>query len=149
LTKVDDGPIFNYMVELQSTRLDAVFHALGDATRRRMLRELAQGERSVGQLAEPFEMSLAAASKHVKALEGAGLIRREVQGRTHICRLEAGPLAEADDWLRFYERFWTTRLDKLEQLLRGGSVPNTPSTSPTSPTPTPTPTHKPKPKGRP
>lgn len=107
------------MVELQDTRLDTVFHALGDATRRRMLRELSQGERTVGQLAEPFRMSLAAASKHIKALERAGLIRREVQGRTHVCRLEAGPLSEADAWLRFYERFWTTRLDELERLLRG------------------------------
>jgi DNA-binding transcriptional ArsR family regulator len=98
--------------------MDAVFHALGDATRRRMLRELAAGERTVGQLAEPFAMSLAAASKHVKALERAGLIRREVRGRTHLCRLEPGPLASAHEWLTFYERFWTTRLDALERLLR-------------------------------
>lgn len=107
------------MVELQDPRLDAVFHALGDATRRQMLRDLAHGERTVTQLAEPFDMSLAAASKHVKALEGAGLIRREVRGRTHICRLDASPLAEATEWLRFYERFWTTRLDALERALRG------------------------------
>ena len=106
------------MVELQIQQLDAVFHALGDATRRRMLHELAEGERTVGQLAEPFDMSLAAASKHIKALEGAGLIRREVRGRTHLCRLEAGPLADATEWLRFYERFWTSRLDELERLLR-------------------------------
>ena len=107
------------MVELDvSPRLDAVFHALGDATRRRMLRELTAGARTVSQLAEPFEMSLAAASKHIKALEGAGLIRREVRGRTHVCHLEAGPLASANDWLSFYERFWTSRLDTLEQLLR-------------------------------
>jgi DNA-binding transcriptional ArsR family regulator len=106
------------MVELQNQQLDAVFHALGDATRRRMLHELAEGERTVGQLAEPFDMSLAAASKHIKALEGAGLIRREVRGRTHLCRLEAGPLADATAWLRFYERFWTSRLDELERLLR-------------------------------
>lgn len=108
------------MVELQSAQLDAVFHALGDATRRHMLRDLAEGERTVSQLAQPFDMSLAAASKHIKSLEGAGLIRREVRGRVHICRLDAGPLADANDWLRFYERFWTTRLDELERLLRGG-----------------------------
>ena len=106
------------MVELNSTPLDAVFHALGDATRRRMLRELAAGARTVGQLAEPFAMSLAAASKHIKALENAGLIRREVRGRTHLCRLEPGPLATAHQWLGFYERFWTSRLDDLERLLR-------------------------------
>jgi DNA-binding transcriptional ArsR family regulator len=111
--------IFNHMVELlDSPRLDAVFHALGDATRRRMLRELTEGARTVSQLAEPFEMSLAAASKHIKALESAGLIRREVRGRTHVCHLDAGPLANANEWLSFYERFWNARLDTLEQLLR-------------------------------
>lgn len=83
-----------------------------------MLRELADGERTVSQLAEPFDMSLAAASKHIKALESAGLIHREVCGRTHICRLAAAPLAGAHDWLSFYERFWTDRLDALERLLR-------------------------------
>jgi DNA-binding transcriptional ArsR family regulator len=106
------------MVELDSPRLDAVFHALGDVTRRKMLRQLSEGERTVGQLAQPFAMSLAAASKHIKALEGAGLIRREVRGRTHVCRLEPGPLASAEQWLRHYERFWTDRLDTLDRLLR-------------------------------
>ena len=106
------------MVELQAPELDTVFHALGDATRRRMLSELARGELTVGQLAEPFAISLAAASKHIKALENAGLIRREVRGRTHLCRLEPGPLASAHEWLGFYERFWTARLDVLERLLR-------------------------------
>lgn len=106
------------MVELQAPQLDFIFHALGDATRRRMLRELASGERTVSQLAEPFPMSLAAASKHIKALENAGLIRREVRGRTHLCRLDPGPLATAYKWLSFYERFWSARLDELEQLLR-------------------------------
>jgi DNA-binding transcriptional ArsR family regulator len=106
------------MVELQSSRLDVVFHALGDATRRRMLRALATGERTVSQLAEPFTISLAAASKHIKALERAGLIHREVQGRTHVCRLDPAPLAGAHEWLGFYQRFWTDRLDLLERLLR-------------------------------
>jgi len=112
--------MFNPMVELQTaqTRLDTVFHALGDPTRRQMLRHLASGERTVGELAEPFAMSLAAASKHIKALEQAGLIRREVRGRTHLCRLEPGPLASAHEWLGFYERFWSGRLDVLERLLR-------------------------------
>jgi len=106
------------MVELQTSGLNAVFHALGDATRRSMLLELAEGERTVGQLAEPFEISLAAASKHIKALENAGLIRREVRGRIHVCRLDAAPLAGAHEWLRHYERFWGGRLDALERLLR-------------------------------
>ena len=103
--------------------LDTVFHALGDVTRRRMLADLAAGERSVGQLAEPFAMSLAAASKHIKVLESAGLIRREIRGRTHLCRLEPAPLASAAEWLRFYERFWTNRLDRLEQLLQAEANP--------------------------
>lgn len=106
------------MVELESRRLDTVFQALADPTRRGMLAHLAIGEKTVGELAEPFAMSFAGASKHIKVLEAAGLIRREVRGRTHICHLEPGPLASADQWLRHYERFWTGRLDALEQLLR-------------------------------
>ena len=106
------------MVELITPQLDSVFHALGDPTRRRMLNELASGERTVGQLASPFAISLAAASKHIKVLESAGLIRREVRGRTHMCHLEPGPLASAHEWLTFYERFWTSRLDVLDRLLR-------------------------------
>jgi DNA-binding transcriptional ArsR family regulator len=106
------------MVELQTPQLNAVFHALGDATRRQMLQELADGKRTVSELAEPYEISLAAASKHIKVLENAGLIRREIRGRTHLCRLEPGPLASAHEWLNFYQRFWTNRLDVLENLLR-------------------------------
>jgi DNA-binding transcriptional ArsR family regulator len=106
------------MVELEAAALSPIFHALGDSTRRRMLRELAAGQRTVGQLAQPFAISLAAASKHIKVLESAGLIRREVRGRTHICRLDPGPLASAQEWLSFYERFWTARLDVLDRLLR-------------------------------
>jgi DNA-binding transcriptional ArsR family regulator len=106
------------MVESQTVQLDAIFHALGDATRRRMLRDLNDGERTVSQLAEPFAMSLAAASKHIKTLESAGLIRREIRGRTHFCRLEPGPLASAHEWLAFYEHYWTTSFDALERLLR-------------------------------
>ena len=105
------------MVE-RSRQLDRVFRALGDPTRRAMLRRLAVQERTVGELAEPFKMSLAAASKHVKTLEHAGLVRRTVRGRTHFCQLNPQPLAEADDWLRSYERLWTKRLEALEALLR-------------------------------
>ena len=102
--------------------MNSIFHALGDATRRQMLRDLASGERTVSDLAKPFAMSLAAASKHIRVLEGAGLIRREVRGRTHVCRLDPGPLASAHEWLGFYERFWNSRLDLLEQLLRDEDV---------------------------
>jgi len=115
------------MVEQQGLRLDAIFHALGDATRRQMLRELARDERTVGQLAQPFAISLAAASKHIKALENAGLIRREVRGRTHVCRLDASSLASAHEWLSFYERFWSQRLDVLEQLLRRDAAQASPT----------------------
>lgn len=110
--------MFNHMVELSEHPLDTIFHALGDQTRRRMLAALSKGELSVGELAEPFAMSLAAASKHIKVLETAGLIRREVKGRTHLCRLEPGPLAGAHQWLSDYEHFWAGRLDVLERLLR-------------------------------
>jgi DNA-binding transcriptional ArsR family regulator len=106
------------MVEFQTLHLDTIFHALGDATRRQMLRELSDGERTVGQLAEPFAISLQAASKHIKSLENAGLVRREVRGRTHFCHLEPGPLASAHEWLSYYRRFWNDRLDVLERLLR-------------------------------
>jgi DNA-binding transcriptional ArsR family regulator len=115
------------MVEQSPPQLDTVFHALGDATRRQMLRELAAGERTVSELAQPFAMSLAAASKHIKALEHAGLIRREVRGRIHMCRLDPGPLASAQQWLSFYERFWTDRLDVLERLLRAEDERQSPS----------------------
>ena len=98
--------------------LGSVFHALGDPTRRQMLRDLAHGGRTVTQLAEPFTISLAAASKHIKVLENAALVRREIRGRTHLCHLNPGPLASAHEWLGFYEQFWTDRLGVLEQLLR-------------------------------
>lgn len=83
-----------------------------------MLAQLASGERTVSQLAEPYAMSLAAASKHIKALEAAGLVNRDVRGRTHVCSLAPGPLATAHEWLAFYEIFWTNRLDALEALLK-------------------------------
>lgn len=125
------------MVESESPQLDIIFHALGDATRRRMLRDLAEGERSVTELARPFAMSLAAASKHVKVLETAGLIRREIRWRTHVCRLEPGPLARAQNWLGFYERFWTDRLGDLDRLLREeDAARRQPSETPSDPKPT-------------
>jgi len=118
LTFQNHEPTFNHMVELLASELTPIFHALSDPTRRRMLIELTSGERTVSQLAVPFAMSLAAASKHIKVLEGAGLIQREVRGRAHLCRLDPGPLETAHEWLTFYERFWTARLDVLDRLLR-------------------------------
>jgi DNA-binding transcriptional ArsR family regulator len=96
--------------------MDSVFQALAHGVRRDMLGRLAGRELTVGELAEPLAMSLAAASKHIKVLERAGLIRRTVDGRRHVCRVESAPLASAAAWLRFYERYWTERLDTLEEL---------------------------------
>ena len=104
------------MVEYNA-HLDAVFHALADPTRRAMLGQLAERELTIGELATPHRMSFAGASKHVRVLENAGLVKRTVQGRTHLCRLEAARLAKADAWLRRYERFWSAKLDALEALL--------------------------------
>jgi DNA-binding transcriptional ArsR family regulator len=114
--------------------MNSVFHALGDATRRHMLRDLAGGERTVSELAQPFSISLAAASKHIKVLEHAGLIRREVRGRTHLCRLDPGPLASAHEWLSFYESFWSNRLDLLEELLRAEDASKSKKTKSKKPT---------------
>jgi len=109
--------MLNRMVERQSPALDRVFGALSDPTRRAMLRRLAGGTRTVGELAEPFDMSFAAAAKHVKVLEEAGLLSRTIEGRSHRCRIEAGPLAQVDRWLDYYQRFWSLRLDDLERAL--------------------------------
>jgi DNA-binding transcriptional ArsR family regulator len=107
------------MVERIADRdMDAVFHALAHSARRDMLGRLSRREYTVGELASPFDMSLAAASKHVKVLEQAGLVHRTVAGRRHVCRLSPQPLIEAGDWIRFYERFWRERLDELEALFR-------------------------------
>jgi DNA-binding transcriptional ArsR family regulator len=103
------------MVE-DSGGMTTVFHALASDARREMLGRLAGGELTVGQLAEPLAMSLAAASKHVQVLERAGLITRTVEGRRHVCRLEAAPLAPAHRWLSVYQRYWSTRLNALEAL---------------------------------
>lgn len=110
------------MVEQSSLHLDAVFGALADPTRRAMLRELARRPRTVGELAAPFAISLAGASKHVQVLERAGLIRREIQGRVHLCTLDPRPLHAGAEWIRHYERFWTRKLDVLDALLRADST---------------------------
>ena len=124
------------MVERQTSALDAVFLALSSAPRRAMLAELAQGPRTVSELAAPHDMSLAAASKHVKTLEKAGLLRREIRWRTHVCSLDPAALAEAHGWLDAYERFWTGRLDRLEELLRQEAEANRPDAGPNPKDPT-------------
>jgi DNA-binding transcriptional ArsR family regulator len=98
-------------------RLDLTFAALADPTRRAMLASLALGERSVGELAAPHAMSFAGAAKHVGVLERAGLVERRKAGRQQLCRLKAERLREADEWLRQWERFWNSTLDRLEALI--------------------------------
>jgi DNA-binding transcriptional ArsR family regulator len=106
------------MVNYSSSGLDSVFSALADPTRRAILARLARGESSVTELAEPFDISLPAISKHLRVLERAGLLRRKVMGRAHRCRLEAAPLRRANAWLDHYCEFWEMRLDALEQHLK-------------------------------
>lgn len=101
--------------------MNEVFHALAHDARRAILSRLGTGDFTVGELAEPFAMSLEGASKHIQVLERAGLVRRTVEGRRHICALSPAPLASAYAWLGFYQRFWSGRLDALEGLLAPAS----------------------------
>lgn len=98
--------------------LDSTFTALADPTRRGMLADLTRGERSVGELAAPYRMSLAGAAKHVGVLARAGLIERRKVGRNQLCTLKADRLKEAAQWLSQWEEFWTVRLDALEMAIR-------------------------------
>jgi DNA-binding transcriptional ArsR family regulator len=110
------------MVLSNVAALDRVFHALSDPTRRAILARLRSGEQTIGQLSAPFPMSFPAASKHVRVLETAGLVRRRVVGRTHLCRIQAAPLASADAWLRFYEDLWSEQLAALDAVLTAEDV---------------------------
>jgi len=105
------------MVKYRSATLDRVFHALAHPARRVMLRRLAEGERNLSELAAPLRMSFPAASKHVRVMERARLVRRRIVGRTHLCRIEARPLAEASSWLEEYRRIWDQNYQRLDALL--------------------------------
>ena len=98
--------------------ISTTFAALADPTRRAILARLALGETSVTELAEPFEMSLPAVSKHLRVLENAGLISRGREAQWRPCKLEAAPMRQAADWLDFYRRFWEERFDRLEEYLQ-------------------------------
>jgi DNA-binding transcriptional ArsR family regulator len=102
---------------MSADRLSTTFAALADPTRRALLARLALGETSVTELAEPFDMSLPAISKHLKVLERAGLIARGREAQWRPCRLEAGPLKDANSWLEEYRRFWEQSFDKLDDYL--------------------------------
>jgi DNA-binding transcriptional ArsR family regulator len=104
-------------------RLSTTFAALADPTRRAILARLASGEASVTDLAQPFEMSLPAVSKHLKVLERAGLIARGRAAQWRPCRLKADPLRDAADWLEHYRQFWEQSLDRLEDYLRDLQAP--------------------------
>jgi DNA-binding transcriptional ArsR family regulator len=101
-----------------SSSLDATFGALADPTRRAILSRLARGEAMVTELARPFRMSLPAISKHLRVLESANLLQREVQGRVHRCRLAAEPLKTAAVWIENYRAFWEAQFDALEKYLK-------------------------------
>src|SRR5580692_9282702 len=102
------------MVKSNAARLDSVFHALSDSTRRSILRDITAREKTVGEIARPYAMSLAAVSKHLKVLESAELIARERRGSFQIVRLKPSALKPAEQWLAYYEKFWNTQLDALE-----------------------------------
>lgn len=104
-------------VELaHASRLDSVFHALSDATRRSILRDVAAGEKTVGQIARPYRVSLAAVSKHLDVLERARLINRKKRGSFRVVRINAAPMKEAGRWLSYYEKFWNQRLDAFTEF---------------------------------
>ena len=105
------------MVKYQDSELDATFGALADATRRGILEQLADGDSSVTKLAQPFNISLPAISKHLRVLERAGLLSQEKDGRVRRCRLDAGPMKDASDWISRYQRFWEQQLDSLAGYL--------------------------------
>lgn len=105
------------MVLDASPRLDLVFHALAHPARRAIIRQLSGGERNLSELAAPLSMTFPAATKHVRVLEQAKLVRRRVEGREHLCRLEATPLKEATRWTEQFRRHWEVRFEALDSLL--------------------------------
>src|ERR1700741_805442 len=107
------------MVKSNAARLDSIFHALADSTRRSILRDISAREKTVGEIAKPYRISLAAVSKHLKVLESAELIARARRGSFQIVRLNPAALKPAEQWLAYYEKFWTTQLDALERHFEG------------------------------
>jgi DNA-binding transcriptional ArsR family regulator len=109
--------IVNQMVSDGSARLDLVFHALAHPARRAIIRQLAGGERNLSELAAPLKMTFPAATKHVRVLEEARLVRRRVIGRQHLCRLHAAPLKDATHWTEQFRQYWEARFEALDSLL--------------------------------
>jgi DNA-binding transcriptional ArsR family regulator len=115
------------MVKHSGRALDATFGALSDATRRGILARLALGETSVSELAAPYRISLPAISKHLRVLEGAGLVERRKTGRVHRCRLTAAPMLDAAKWIETYRKFWEQQFEALERFLNSTQGVNKPS----------------------
>jgi DNA-binding transcriptional ArsR family regulator len=111
------------MLPSSNPRLDRIYAAIADPTRRAILAQLAEGQINVGDLAARFPISLNGVSKHVKVLERAGLVQREICGREHQLQLRAEPLREAEAWLQRYRAFWSARLDALERFLAQPAAP--------------------------
>jgi DNA-binding transcriptional ArsR family regulator len=107
------------MVNSAVVRLDSIFHALSDSTRRSILRDVSSREKTVSEIARPYAMSLAAVSKHLKVLESADLIARERRGSFQIVRLKPSALKPAEQWLAYYEKFWNSQLDALQKHFEG------------------------------
>ena len=118
---------FTRMDEYSTATLDRVFSAVSDATRRAILARLAESDARVTDVAGAFPISLNSTSKHIRVLEGAGLVRRTVRGREHMLRLEARPLSEAAEWIDHYRRFWNDQLASLEAFVTGHDDTETPS----------------------
>lgn len=109
--------MLNHMVLDHSPALDRVFHALAHPARRAILRRLSRHDQNLTEVTAPLKMSFPAASKHVRVLERANLVRRRVVGRTHICRLHAAPLKRAAEWTEGFRQFWEARFNALDDLL--------------------------------
>lgn len=105
------------MVLDASARLNDVFHALAHPARREILRRLFEGEQNLSELSAPLNMSFPAASKHVRVLEKAKLVRRRIEGRSHVCRIEGEPLGMANDWLEGYRKLWEESFQRLDAVL--------------------------------
>ncbi len=118
MVDIPDLPFkLNQMVIDKSPSLNRVFHALAHPARRAILRQLSDREQILSELSAPLKMSFPAASKHVRVLERARLVRRRVVGRTHVCRIEGEPLAEANGWLEGYRRVWEGQFQRLDAVL--------------------------------
>ena len=117
MTRTGAGTIFTLMGEYSTHKLDEVFSAMSDGTRRAILARLAQSDARVTELASALPISLNSTSKHIRILERAGLVTRSVQGREHVLSLNAAPMSEAAEWMEYYRRFWDDRLAALENFV--------------------------------